>query len=244
MGLPVFGGEGDGGAAHGVVEPGVFSGGEGEEAFELAGLGDLGEEGAGSVEEGEEAVPVDGEEEGGVGGEEGSAGGEGGVAGGELVEREGDDGVGEGKLWDVEELGVAGGGEGVEEVGLEEGLEAAFGGHPDGMGLEAGLEELLGVGVGEVGCERADGGEQSEVDAGAGGEASEGGDLSPGAGDGVGGEVDVRRVGAGGGPGELRGYAEEGVEEDEDGFKLRGVGLDERDFVGGIGVLGGLHATG
>ena len=74
-GLPVLGREGDGGAAEGVVVPGVFGVGRGEEALEVERGGDTRDEGAGSVEEGEEAVPIDGEEEGVVGGEEGSAGG-------------------------------------------------------------------------------------------------------------------------------------------------------------------------
>ena len=68
-------GDGDGGATEGVVEPGVLGIGRGEEAFEVERGGDARDEGAGTVEEGEEAVPIDGEEEGVVGGEEGSAGG-------------------------------------------------------------------------------------------------------------------------------------------------------------------------
>ena len=142
----MLGREGDGGAAEGVVEPGVLGGGRGEEAFEVERGGDASDESAGTVEEGEEAVPIDSEEEGVVGGEESSANGKGDGAAAEGGDGEGDDGAGVREFGDVDELGRAGKRKGAEKVRAKERLEAAFNGHPDGLGLE---EFLKGGGSGE-----------------------------------------------------------------------------------------------
>ena len=48
---------------------------------------------------------------------------------------------------------------------MQEGFEAAFDGHPDGLGFEKGFKRVAAGRVGEVIGERADGGEQRLMDA-------------------------------------------------------------------------------
>lgn len=177
----MFGREGDSGAAHGVVEPGVLSGRRCEEALDASLGSDPCEEGPRSVEKSEEAVPVDGEEERGVGGEEGSAGGERDQAVAEALERQGRDGIGIGKLGHEDRLSEASRGECVQEVRLQKGREASFDRHPDRVGLKERLQHIAAVRVGEMVGERANGGEQGLVQARAGGEAGGCADFGPGA---------------------------------------------------------------
>ena len=237
----MFGRESDGGAAEGVVEPGVFGVGCGEEAFEVESGADTRDEGAGPVKESEEAVPIDGEEEGMAGCEEGSARGErnGAVAEG----RDGDalDGIRLGEFGDEDEFFGAGGGEGVKKVRLQKRLEAAFGGHPDGRGLQEGLESKAGGRVGEVIGQRADGGEERLINARAG--------VEPGVGCNFGprdlcrscANLRVGRVLMRGAPGEGVGNAEEGMQNDQDRLEYAAIGLDQRDAVRRVGKLFGMH---
>ncbi len=136
----MLGRERDGGAAEGVVEPGVFGVGRGEEALEVERGGDTRDEGAGSVEGGEEAVPIDGEEEGVVRGEEGSARGKGDGTIAEAGDGEGYNGVGVRKFGDEDELGRGGLRKDAKDIEPQQRFETAFDGHPDGLRLKECLE--------------------------------------------------------------------------------------------------------
>ncbi len=233
--------EGDGGAAEGVVEPGVLGVGRGEEAFQAQRSGDARDEGAGSVEEGKEAVPIDGEEKGTIGGEEGSAGRkrDGGVA--ETVDGDARDGVGVGEFGDEDKLVRLSRHEGVKEVCAKEGLEAAFDGHPDGLGLKEGLEGVAAGRVGEGIGQRADGGEERLMDARAVQEPGLRSDFSPRDLCPLAEDLRVGGVVVRDAPGEGVGNADEGVEDDKDRFKESAIGFHQRDAVGRIGKLFGLH---
>ena len=134
-------------------------------------------------------------------------------------EGEGDDGIGLRKFGDEDELGGVGRCEGVKEVCVQEGFEAAFDGHPDGLGFEEGFERVAAGRVGKVIGERADGGEQRLMDARAVGEAGLRGDFGPR--DFCAHVQDLRVAGVlmRGAPGERLRDADEGMKNDKDRFE-------------------------
>ena len=237
----MLGREGDGGTAEGVVEPGVLGVGRGEEALEVERGGDTRDEGAGPVEEGEEAIPIDGEEEGVVGGEESSASGKGDGAAAEGGDGEGDDGAGVGEFGDVEEVAGSGRCEGVEEVCVEERLEATFNRHPDGLRLKEGLKAVAGGWVGEVVLKRSDGGEEGLINARTGAEAGVRCDFRPRVLCSERENLRVAWVLVSGVPGERGRDADEGMQNDEDRFEDAAKGLKQREAVSGISKLLRLH---
>jgi hypothetical protein len=240
----VFRGDGDGGAAEGVVEPGVFSVGRSEEAFEIERGSDARDEGAGPVEESEETVPIDGEEEGMIGSEEGSAGRKGDGAAFETGDGEGDDGIGLRELGNEDEFAGLSLNEDLKKVRLQERFEAAFDRHPDGLGFEIRFQRVAAGRVGEVIGERADGGEQRLMDARTVSETGLRGDLGPGNLRAGGQYLRVVRVLARGTPGEGVGDADEGMKNDKDGFEESAVGFHQRHAVWRIGELLRLHLVG
>ena len=232
--LPVLRGDGDGGATEGVVEPSVLGVGRGEEAFEVQRGGDARDEGVGTVEEGEEAVPIDREKKGMVGGEEGSASGKRDGATAEAGDWEGDDRIGLREFGDEDELVRLSRCEGLKEVCLQEGFEAAFDGHPDGLGLKEGLECIAGGEVGEVVRQRADGGQERLIDARAGGEPGVRRYVGPRALCRLCEDLRVGGVLVGDAPGERGGDANERMQNDKDRFKEAAIGLEQRDAVRGV----------
>ncbi len=236
--------DGDGGAAEGVVEPGVFGVGRGEEAFEVECGGDARDEGAGPVEEGEEAVPIDGEEEGMIGSEKSAAGGKWKRAVAECGDGEGDDGVGLRELGDEDEFAGAGRCEDLKEVGLQERFKAAFDGHPDGLGFEEGFRCVAAGRVGEVIGQRADGSKQGLMDARTVDEAGLRGYLGPRNFFSLRSDLRVFGITARDAPGKGVGDADEGVQSNKDRFEEPAVGFRQRNAVGRICELFRLHLDG
>ena len=239
--LPMLGREGDRGAAEGVVEPGVLGVGGGEEAFEAERGGDARHKGACAVEEREEAVPIDGEEERVVGGEEGSAGGKRDGAQVEAGEGQGGDGIGVQELGDEDEFLHSGGYEDAEKVRQQKRLEAAFGGHPDGLGFEEALELVAAGRVGKMIVERADRGEQRLVDARTGVEAGRGRDFHPRDLGAARHDLGVARILMRGAPGQLRRHAHKGMQRDKDALERAAIGFEQRFAVSRISKLFRLH---
>ncbi len=134
--------------------------------------------------------------------------------------------------------------EDLEEVSLQERFEAAFDGHPDGLGFEEGFECVAAGGVGKVVRERADGGKQRLMDARAVGEAGLRGYLGPRDFCAAGRDLRVVRVLMRDAPGEGVGDADEGMKNDKDRFEEPAIGFHQRDAVGRICELFRLHLAG
>lgn|SRR5208283_3604698 len=134
--LPVLWRKRHRGAAEGVVVPGMLRVGGGEEAFDVQPGGYAGYKCAGAVEKGEKTVPIDGQEEGMVGGEESSPFGKWNCPVSQAGQRQPHHGIGVREFGNEEELIRSRLRKNVKKVGLEKRLEAAFGGHPDGLGFE------------------------------------------------------------------------------------------------------------
>src|SRR6516162_161542 len=145
--LPVLWGQRDGGTAERVVEPCVLGVGRGEEALEIERVAHALDESAGLVEQGKEAVPVDGEEKRGVGRKQGSAAGEWCGAAPQLIDGKPHNGLGLRELGDENQFLRAGDFECAEQIALKQRFEAAFGRHPHRMRLEKSLEYVTGSGV-------------------------------------------------------------------------------------------------
>ena len=156
-------------AAVGKVEPGVFGIGCGEETFEVECGSDTCDERAGAIEKGKEAVPIDCEKERIIGSEESSAHGERDCAAAQVGNGKSHDRVGLRELRHEGQFADPGCGEDLKNVGVQKRLEAAFGGHPDGLGFKEALQLVTGSRVGEVVGQRADGCEKRLTDARTGG---------------------------------------------------------------------------
>ena len=176
-----------------------------------------------------------------VGGEEGSARGKGDGAATQCGDRDARDGVGLREFGDEDEFGGAGGFEDVKNVRMQKRFEAAFDGHPDGLGLKEGLECIAGGEVGEVVRQRADGGQERLIDARAGGEPGVRRYVGPRALCRLCEDLRVGGVLVGDAPGERGGDANERMQNDKDRFKEAAIGLEQRDAVRGVSKLFGVH---
>lgn len=230
-GLPMFGGERDGGAAHAVVEPCVLGGGRRKEALEVQRGTNARNERARTVEESEEAVPVDGEEERVVRGEKSSARRERNGTVAEAGDGKRYDGLGVREFGNEDKLGRACQRKGVKQVGLEQRLKAAFSRHPDRLRLKETLECSGSGRVGKMVGQRADGGEQGLIDARAGTEAGVRGDFRPRLFRSLGEDFGVRWILASGVPCKRIGDADKWMQKDQGCFETRVVGLKQWDAV-------------
>jgi hypothetical protein len=129
----------------------------------------------------------------------------------------------------------------MKKVGLEKRLEAAFGGHPDGLGLEESLQVVAGGGVGNVIGERADGREQRLVDARSGFQARTGRDFGPRDLRSTCGNLGVAWILMRGAPGELRGNTDEGMQNHKDALETATIGFHKRFAQRRISKLFWLH---
>jgi len=218
----------------------------GEEAFEVQSGGDSRYEGAGAVEEGEETVPIDRKEEGMVRGEEGSARGKRTLrnricAVAQAGQGQARNGIGVREFGNEDELFRSRLPKNVKKVGLEKRLEAAFGGHPDGLGFEEPLQFAAAGGVGNVIVERTDGCEQRLVDARAGLQACTGRDFGPRDLRSAGGDFGIAGIPMRDAPGQLRGNAHEGMQNHKDALECAAIGFHERFAQGRISKLFRLH---
>jgi len=150
-------------------------------------------------------------------------------------------GIGVRKFGDEEELFRSSLRKNVKKIGLEKRLEAAFGGHPDGLGFEEALQFSAGGGVGNVIVERTDGREQRLVDARAGFQARSRRDFGPRDFLAARGDLGVARIPMRDAPGELRGNAHERMQNHKDALECAAVGFHQRFAVRRISKLFRLH---
>jgi len=231
----------DGGAAEGVVVPGVLRVGRGEEAFEVEPGGNPRHEGTGAIEKREETVPIDSKEEGMVGGEEGSAHGKWDATAVKVDDGEAHGGIGVRKFRDEDDLFRSCLRKNAKKVGLEKRLEAAFDGHPNGLRSQEILELVTARRVCDVIGERTDGRKQRLVDARTGFQARTGRDFGPRDLRSACGNLGVAGIPMRGAPGQLRGNPHEGMQNHKDALEAAVIGFQQRFTGWRISKLFRLH---
>ena len=159
----------------------MLGGRGGEKAFQILPADYFGDKFTRAVEEREKTIPIDGEQERCIPVRESAAGGERIFAASEPRQIELSNGIGIGKLGDMDQFLPAGSFECIENIQLEQGFESALFRHPDRFGFKKALKRIAGRIVAEVLGDCADGGEENLVQFGAVVQSCLRGNVGPGA---------------------------------------------------------------